>query len=112
MGSKKERPLRLYFVTTLDDFEADFVIAKTVAGARKIMDAMYGLDGELCPADLIMTIDGPWPAWLDGPTWLGPDPSVLSDLGGKRLPSIGSPKWQFGGRVFGSEKTYVERVAG
>ena len=96
---------KLFFVTDDDDFECDFVIARTAAQAERLFTEEYGdLAGH---AELVTAIERP-PAWLTDACWLGPDPD-LTDLGGERLTSMDFPRWKFGEEVWGSPKTIAER---
>lgn len=99
-------PFKLYFVVDDAEFEADFVVARTEPQACRVFRDMYGHDAE-CFAELL-TYDHP-PAWLTEPVWLGPDDAVLVELGGRRLDSIGVPRWQFGNDVWGYPYTDAER---
>jgi hypothetical protein len=82
-GSKaKASRWRLYYVTDAADFECDFVIAKSAAGAERLFTAEYGdLRGD---AELVVEIDKP-PESLTKGCWLGPDPD-LTEFGGTKLP--------------------------
>jgi hypothetical protein len=96
---------RLYYVTDAAEFECDFVIARSAAGAKRLFTTEYGdLRGD---ADLVIEIDKP-PEWLTKSCWLGPDPD-LAEFGGTKLPTIDFPRWQFGDRVWGSRKTMAAR---
>jgi hypothetical protein len=96
---------RLYYVTDAAEFECDFVIARSAAGAERVFTAEYGdLPGD---AELVVEIDKP-PEWLTKGCWLGPDPD-LTEFGGTKLATIDFPRWQFGDRVWGSRKTMTAR---
>jgi hypothetical protein len=98
---------KLFFLMDDAEFEADFVVARTVVGAKRAFSQMYG--GKVrSTADLVTEIKNP-PPWLRTSTWLGPDDDVLEEFGGKRLPSVDFPRWQFGSRVWGYPKTAAER---
>jgi hypothetical protein len=108
MPVKSAAPLwKLFFVMDDAEFEADFVVARTVVGAKRAFSEMYG-GGVRSAASLVAEIKAP-PAWLKEATWLGPDDDVLEEFGGTRLPSIDFPRWQFGDRVWGYPKTAAER---
>ena len=100
---------KLFFITDEIGFEADFVLARTAVAAKRAFSDMYG-GGVRSTAELVMEIDAP-PAWLEQATWLGPDHDALEELGGKRVPSIDFPRWQFGDRVWGPQKTARERYS-
>jgi hypothetical protein len=103
----KAQPRRwqLYYVTDADQFECDFVVAKSAAGAQRLFKREYGdLPGI---AELVVEIEKP-PDWLTKGCWLGPDPD-LAELGGTKLPTIDFPRWRFANRVWGPRKTMAAR---
>jgi hypothetical protein len=107
-AAKKSPPTwKLFFLVDQGEFEADFVVARTAPAAKRAFNAMYG-DDMRAQIDLVAEIKDP-PAWLKKATWLGPGDDVLEELGGKRLPALHFPRWQFGSKVWGYPKTMVER---
>jgi len=107
-GASLATPLKLYFVRDSNDFECDFVIARTERGAWRVFDEMYGFDDdEQGKVELVTMIKSP-PGWVRGPMWLGPT-ADLSELGGIRLTSMDFPRWRFDKRVWGPPKTREKR---
>ena len=94
----------LYYVTTTDEFECDFVLARDIWESKRVFSEVYG--GVRSRSRLVM--DLPKSIKIREPMWLGPDPD-LTRFGGRRMPSTAFPKWQFGARVFGCEITPKKR---
>jgi hypothetical protein len=84
--------IALYYVTDNDQFECDFVLARTANEARQIFAHTYGEPTafaahveriKLCPG-------------VAEPGWIGPDSEELIALGGVRSESAaGFPLWTF-----------------
>jgi hypothetical protein len=107
-AAKKSPPTwKLFFLVDQGELEADFVVARTAPAAKRAFNSMYGNDMR-AQIDLVAEIKDP-PAWLKKTTWLGPGDDVLEELGGKRVPALHFPRWQFGGKVWGYPKTMADR---
>lgn len=102
-----QKTWKLFFVTDDEEFECDFVIARSAAGAERVFKNVYDdLPGN---ADLVTETKQP-PSWLMKATWLGPDPD-LEEFGGERLLTMDFPRWKFGRTVWGCTKTSEARYA-